>query len=216
MERELGCVECSLTGAIIIPDPIATYYNSLNGKESGLDRLTVATDTISVWSIFALVETSRKEECILDSGCQVIAMSKDTYHRLGITYNPSIKLNMQSANGDTDKSLRLAHWWVCMTSSLGNQLPEQLQPPSPHYSFNFAFLINSDILQLFYTSTCTQTITESFMQHTEPRKAYLIIPSHKIAHFRTMMDIKLYLDKSSGASQNKANSWLFPYSYIHS
>ena len=35
-------------------------------------------------------------------------MSEDTCHRLGIEYDPSIKLNMQSANGDIDQSLRLA------------------------------------------------------------------------------------------------------------
>ena len=95
-------------GAIIIPNPIATYYDSLNGEEPDPDRLTVATDTVSVWSVFALVETSKKEECILNSGCQVVAMSEDTCHSLGITYDPSIKLNMQSANGDIDQSLGLA------------------------------------------------------------------------------------------------------------
>ena len=36
------------TGAIVIPDPIATYYDSLNGEEPDPDRLTVATDTTSV------------------------------------------------------------------------------------------------------------------------------------------------------------------------
>ena len=96
------------TGAIVIPDPIVTYYDSLNGKEPNTDRLTVATNTTSVWSIFALIETSRKEECILNSRFQVVVMSKDTCHELKIAYNPSIKLNMQSANGDMNQSLRLA------------------------------------------------------------------------------------------------------------
>ena len=35
-------------------------------------------------------------------------MSEDTCHRLGIAYDPSIKLNMQLANGDIDQSLGLA------------------------------------------------------------------------------------------------------------
>ena len=43
-------------------------------------------------------------------------------------------------------------------------------------------------------------------------EAFLIIPSDKIAHIWFMMDIKLFLDNSSGASQNKAGSLLFPYS----
>jgi hypothetical protein len=95
-------------GSIVIPDPIATYYDSLNGEEPDPDKLTVATDTISVRSIFALVEANRKVECILDSGCQVVAMSEETCHSLGLAYDPSIKLNMQSANGDIDQSLGLA------------------------------------------------------------------------------------------------------------
>ena len=36
------------TGAIVLPDPIATYCDSLNGEEPNPDRLTVATNTTSV------------------------------------------------------------------------------------------------------------------------------------------------------------------------
>ena len=35
-------------------------------------------------------------------------MSEDVCHALGLPYNPDIRLNMQSANGDIDKTLGLA------------------------------------------------------------------------------------------------------------
>ena len=41
--------------------------------------------------------------------CQVVAMSESTCHNLGLAYNPSIKLNMKSANGKINQSLGLTH-----------------------------------------------------------------------------------------------------------
>jgi hypothetical protein len=37
-----------------------------------------------------------------------VAMSEDTCHELSLVYDPTIRLNMQSANGNTDWSLGLA------------------------------------------------------------------------------------------------------------
>jgi hypothetical protein len=46
-------------------------------------------------------------ECIIDPGLQIIAMSETVSRRLGLSYNPSITLNMQSANGEVNRSLSL-------------------------------------------------------------------------------------------------------------
>jgi len=67
------------------------------GKESGALR--------AVWPVVA----NREEvECIIDPGSQIIAMSEAVSTRLGLSYDPSIILNMQSANGEVDRSLGLA------------------------------------------------------------------------------------------------------------
>jgi len=96
-------------GAIVIEDPIENYYKSLRpGQHPDPEKLTVAMESCAVRSIFALVDSSQKRECILDPGCQIIAMSEATSHDLGLAYDPSIKLNMQSANGNVDQSLGLA------------------------------------------------------------------------------------------------------------
>ena len=45
----------------------------------------------------------------MDTGSQIVAMSESLCHDLGLTYAPTIRLNMQSANGNVDQSLGLAH-----------------------------------------------------------------------------------------------------------
>jgi hypothetical protein len=96
-------------GAIIVPDPIERYYRSLPpGQEPDPDRLVVAKESSAVRSIFSVIDSTKKKECILDPGCQIVAMAEDVCHELSLAYDPMIKLHMQSANGTMDWSLGLA------------------------------------------------------------------------------------------------------------
>jgi hypothetical protein len=96
-------------GSLVIPDPIETYVRSLNpGETPAPDRLIVSCENAAVRSVFAVVDNNRKKECILDSGCQVVTMSKAVSHELGIPYDPTFRISMQSANGELDMSLGLA------------------------------------------------------------------------------------------------------------
>lgn len=52
-------------------------------------------------------------ECIVDPGSQIIAMSEAVCHHLALTYNPSVVLNMQLANGEVDQSLGLVRNVPC-------------------------------------------------------------------------------------------------------
>jgi hypothetical protein len=95
-------------GVTIIPDPIETYYHGLApGEEPDMEHLTVAKESHVLRSIFPLVNNSQKIECVLDSSCQIVAMSENISHRLGIGYDPDIILHMLSANGAIDRSLGL-------------------------------------------------------------------------------------------------------------
>ena len=95
--------------AIIVPDDFERYYHSLpSGEDPDPNRLIVAKESSAVRSIYSVVDTSRRIECILDPGCQIIAMSEDVCHDLSLAYDPAIRLNMQSANGTTDLSLGLS------------------------------------------------------------------------------------------------------------
>ena len=95
-------------GTIIIPDPIKTYVKSLPpGTTLDPDQLIVGCENQLYCSVFALVDNNRKKECILDSGCQVITISKAVSHELAIAYDPMFRISMQSANGELDMSLGL-------------------------------------------------------------------------------------------------------------
>ncbi|PPQ83528.1 hypothetical protein CVT24_006142, partial [Panaeolus cyanescens] len=69
---------------------------------------------ISAESIHALrainpiVNNTMRVECILDSGCQIVAMSEAIWKQLGLPLDPTHRLNMESANGSIDQSLGLA------------------------------------------------------------------------------------------------------------
>lgn len=96
-------------GALVVEDEIEAYYNSLDNEEDlDLDRLIVSEDNCAIRAINLLVGNSHRIECILDSGCQIIAMSQAVCHALGLMYDPSIILHMQSANGTLNPSLGLA------------------------------------------------------------------------------------------------------------
>jgi hypothetical protein len=96
-------------GATIIPDKFELYYKSLrNGELPDPSKLVVADESASVRAISATIDHSQKTECILDPGCQIIAMSEATCNELGLAYDPSIILNMESANGNINPSLGLA------------------------------------------------------------------------------------------------------------
>ena len=97
------------SGAIIVEDPIDQYYRNLEpGEVPDPDRLVVAKESSALRSIIPLVDNQLKVEAILDPGCQIVAMSEDVCHELGLPYDPRIVLNMQSANGAIDPSLGLA------------------------------------------------------------------------------------------------------------
>lgn len=93
--------------SLIIPDPYEMYLNSLKPGEMA-DMLVVAKESHALRSILPLVDNREHVESIVDPGSQIIAMSEDVCHDLHLIYDPSIRLKMQSANGDIDESLGLA------------------------------------------------------------------------------------------------------------
>ena len=57
-------------------------------------------------------------ECIVDPGSQIIAMSEAVCHDLVLIYDPTIQLNMQSANGEIDRSLGLVRNVPCQIRTI--------------------------------------------------------------------------------------------------
>jgi hypothetical protein len=105
------------TGSFIVPDPYETYLKELPPHEKP-KVVTVAKESHALRSIKIVVNNSLKVEGILDPGCQIIAMSEEVCHALGLCYDPTIILNMQSANGEVDKSLGLARNVPCRMDTI--------------------------------------------------------------------------------------------------
>jgi hypothetical protein len=103
--------------SITIPDIYETYINSLAPGERPIP-LNIAQESHALRSIMMVVDNREEVEGIIDPGSQIIAMSEAVCHDIGLAYDPSIKLNMQSANGEVDQSLGLAHNVPCKINSI--------------------------------------------------------------------------------------------------
>ncbi|KAF7800245.1 hypothetical protein EIP86_011492 [Pleurotus ostreatoroseus] len=92
-------------GAIKLP--YDTYANNFS-RDQRKAPLRVAAESEALRTLVARVHGRGTVECILDPGCQIVAMSERTANRLGVAYNPQVILNMQSANGQVNRSLGIA------------------------------------------------------------------------------------------------------------
>src|ERR1700733_6672074 len=60
-----------------------------------------------------MVDNQENIEAVINPGSQIITMSDAVCHNLGLAYDPTIQLNMQSVNGAVDRSLGLAQNVTC-------------------------------------------------------------------------------------------------------
>lgn len=87
-------------------DPYLQFAQSHNGalpKEPCRAR-----DTSNLRVLFPKINNIGQEEAILDSGSQIVSMSEAVATELGLTWNPAVTINMQSANQSIDRTLGLA------------------------------------------------------------------------------------------------------------
>jgi hypothetical protein len=103
--------------SITVPDVYETYINSLAPGEQPIP-LNVAQESHALWSITMVIDNREEVEGLIDPGSQIIAMSEAVCHDIGLAYDPSIKLNMQSANSEVDQSLGLSHNVPCKINSI--------------------------------------------------------------------------------------------------
>ena len=102
---------------LISTDPLETYLNSLSPSQIP-SPFVVAKDSLSLRSIIMDIDNCTGVECVINPGSQIIAMLEDLCHDMGVLYDPTITLHMQSANGDIDKSLGLARNVPCRLGAI--------------------------------------------------------------------------------------------------
>ncbi|KAF7317593.1 hypothetical protein MKEN_00846400 [Mycena kentingensis (nom. inval.)] len=81
------------------------FHDSIPSADA---ELVVSLDSAAIRSVVAVVDNRQAIEAILDPGSQINAMSEAVCHGLGIPYDPTVVLQMQSANGAVNPSLGLA------------------------------------------------------------------------------------------------------------
>ena len=89
----------------VIADPYEAY---LREHKHGEPDMVVAVESNMLRAILPVIDGQDRVEAILDPGCQIVAMSEEVSNALALPYDPTIRLNMVSANGGIDQSLGLA------------------------------------------------------------------------------------------------------------
>ena len=92
---------------ITMGDPVVQYLSSLPKGESP-KTFYMKESSLALRSIYPLVNNARQEEALLDSGSQIVSMSKEAAISLKMSWNPDISINMQSAQGHVEPTLGLA------------------------------------------------------------------------------------------------------------
>ena len=87
--------------------PYETYEANIARDEEDA-QIEVAPESGPLRTILAVVDNRMEVECILDPGCQIVAMSERVAMTLGLSWDPRVVLRMQSANGQVNPSLGLA------------------------------------------------------------------------------------------------------------
>jgi hypothetical protein len=65
-----------------------------------------------------VIDNREEVEGMIDPGFHILAMSEAVCHDIGLVYDTSIKLNMQSANSKVDQSLGLSHKVPCEINTI--------------------------------------------------------------------------------------------------
>ena len=88
--------------------PSTTSLNTIHPVPDSQEEVEVAAESNALCAILLLVDSKEQVEAILQPRCQVVAMSKEVCNALALTYDPDVRLNMVSANGGVNQSLRVA------------------------------------------------------------------------------------------------------------
>jgi len=99
-----------LEGHIVASDPVVQFL--LENKDAEPSDLIVAKPSEPLKAIYAHINRVGQEECLLDDGSMIVSMSKEVAVQL--TWDPSIRINMESASNHLKKTLGLARN-ICFT-----------------------------------------------------------------------------------------------------
>ena len=93
-------------GHIVADDPVIQFL--LDNKDAEPGDLIVAKASEPLRAIYMTINQFGQEECLLDEGSMIVSMGKDVAVQLGLNWDPSVRVNMESASNHVEKTLGLA------------------------------------------------------------------------------------------------------------
>ena len=93
-------------GYLIADDPVLQYLDTHKEAEPG--DLVVAETSEPLRAIYMTINRIGQEECLYDPGSMIVSMGRETAVQLGLTWDPSLRINMESASNHIEKTLGLA------------------------------------------------------------------------------------------------------------
>jgi hypothetical protein len=93
-------------GSFIADDPVLQYLSE--HKDVNAEDLVVAAVSEPLRAIYLTINRVGQEECLLDSGSMIVSMARESAVQLGLNWDPSIRVNMESASNHLEKTLGLA------------------------------------------------------------------------------------------------------------
>ena len=106
-----------LSDGIVIKDPYETYLSSL--RPGNLPKpFVTAKESHSIRSMIMDINSNNPVKSISDPSLSFVTMSEEVCLKLTLTYDPSIRIPLESANSGIDKSLGLAWNVPCGISSI--------------------------------------------------------------------------------------------------
>jgi len=93
-------------GYLIADDPALQYLNTHKEAEPG--DLVVAETSEPLRAIYMTINCIGQKECLYDPGSMIVSMGQETAVQLGLTWDLSLCINMESASNHIEKTLGLA------------------------------------------------------------------------------------------------------------
>jgi len=93
-------------GSVVAGDPVLQFAQL--HEISSLGTLKVGKMTEPLRSIYTRINGLGQEECLLDGGSMIVSMSKKVAVQLGLVWDPTIRIDMESASNHVDRTLGVA------------------------------------------------------------------------------------------------------------
>ena len=93
-------------GYLVANDPVLQYLAE-HGIEK-VDNLVVGKSTEPLRSIYGKINEVGQEELLLDGGSMIVSMAKKVAVQLGLTWDPSIRIRMESSTNHWVRTLGMA------------------------------------------------------------------------------------------------------------